>query len=239
MHAVKVGQFEGPLDLMLELIEGRKLSINDVSLAEVTDQYLEYLKKLEHFPLEEVAFFVVVASTLMLIKSRSLMPSMELTPEEEKSIGELEERLKIYQRIRELSLHVKNIFGEKCLFARDGFKGVEIGFIEPTKTNIIILHQTLKRLLENLPIKECLPEVEVKKVISLEEKILELAERIKNQMETSFHEFSTSKNGGKDGKRIEIIVSFLAMLEMIKQGMIMVRQGGLFEKITICKKNYE
>lgn len=119
------------MDLLLSLIEKRKFSINDVSLAEITDQYVEYLKKLQNFPIEEVTFFIVIASTLMLIKSRSLMPGLELTDEEEQSIEELEERLKLYRRIRQLSLHIKNLFGRNPLFSREGFRGIEVGFIEP------------------------------------------------------------------------------------------------------------
>lgn len=235
MYAVKLGQFEGPLDLLLELIEKRKFSINDVSLAEITDQYVEYLKKLENFPTEEVVIFIAIASTLMLIKSRSLMPSLELTEEEEKSIEELEERLKIYGRIRELSFHIKNIFAKNPVFIREGFKGVEIGFIEPEGLDINKLVCVLREVLDKLPVKECLPEKEVKKVISLEEKITELTERMRTSLEMSFSEFTGSKNSAeKEEIKIEIIVSFLAMLELVKQGIIMVKQAELFDNINIC-----
>lgn len=236
MYAVKVGQFEGPLDLLLELIEKRQFSINDVSLAQVTDQYLEYLKQLEKFPIEEVALFVAIASTLMLIKSHSLIPSLELTQEEEHSIEELEERLKIYRRIRELSVYIKEIFAQNPLFAREGLKGIDFGFIEPKGVSVSILYKILKGITESLPTERCLPEAEVKKIISLEEKIKELIDRIQDRLELSFDEFTDSKTGAKD-KKIEIIVSFLAILELIKRGIIMVNQAQLFGEINICSAN--
>lgn len=237
MYAVKVGQFEGPLDLLLGLIEKKKLSINDVSLSEITDQYLEYLKKLENFPLEEAVVFIAVASTLMLIKSHSLMPTLELSPEEEQSIEELEERLKIYRRIKELSVNIKNLFGENPIFGREGFKGAELGFLEPKGLSKEILYKLLKEITENLPSKEILPAAEVKKMIRLEDKVKDLVQKVQARLELSFAEFSTSKtsSGEMRDKKLEVIVSFLAMLELIKQGMIVVNQAGLFDNIKICK----
>ena len=186
MYSIKLNQFEGPLDLLLDLIEKKKLSINELSLATISDQYLEYLKQLENFPLEEVAGFVVIASTLILIKSKSLIPSLELTEEEEESIGELEERLKQYQRIKELSLNIKKFFGKNLQFSRESFKGMEMGFIEPKKLTLYSVVSIIKEILNNFPKIEKLPEITVKKIISMEEKINELTERIKTKMELSF-----------------------------------------------------
>lgn len=234
MYAIKAGQFEGPLDLLLTLIEKRKMSINDVSLTEITDQYLDYLKHLEDFPMEEVALFIGISSTLMLIKSRSLMPTLELTESEEESIEDLEKRLVIYRYIRDLSLKMARSFGKRPVFSREGFKGIDMGFIEPKGVNAQILQETLKSVIDNLPQKECLTEAQVKKIISLEEKILELTERIKNKLEISFEEFVNLDKKEKDEKKIEIIVSFLAMLELVKQGVVSANQNNLFDNINIC-----
>jgi segregation and condensation protein A len=233
-YSVKVKDFEGPFDLLLGLIESRELSINEIYLAEITDQYLDYLKGLESFPLEEVASFVVVASTLMLIKSRSLLPSLEITTEEEKSITELEDRLKIYQKIRELALGLQKNIGKEPMFEREAFKGFEINFLEPEGVNIEKLHSLLQNVLASLPVKEKLPEVEVKKIITLEEKILELTDRIQNSLQMSFREFAGAGRHGAEIKA-EIIVSFLAMLELVKQGIIMVKQEENFDNISISK----
>ncbi|NOY35764.1 MAG: segregation/condensation protein A [bacterium] len=242
MYEVKTAQFEGPLDLLLGLIEKRKVSINDVSLAGIAERYLEYLRRLRNFPLEEAAGFVVIASTLMVIKSRSLMPSMELTEEEERSIEELEDRLKIYRRIRDLSVHLENLFGKNPLFERGGL-GVLFAspeekkdFIEPEGVTKETLRSCLDAALKKLPEKESLPEAEVKRIISLEDKIMELSGRIQDSLEVSFSEFSVSRGDiGSGDKRVEIIISFLAMLELVKQGFIMVRQEDLFDSINIRK----
>ena len=90
MYEFKTGGFEGPLELLLDLIDRRKLSINEVSLAGITDEYIAYIRALEKFKPEEVASFLVVASTLMLVKSRSLLPQLEISDEEEADIQELE-----------------------------------------------------------------------------------------------------------------------------------------------------
>ncbi len=237
-YAVKIKDFEGPFDLLLGLIESRDLSINEVCLAEIADQYLEHLKKLESFPLEEVAAFVVVASTLMLIKSHSLMPSLQISKEEEKSIVELEDRLKVYQQIREMAQGLQKRLGAAPMFEREAFKGFEIKFLEPEGVTVQKLHEVLSAALENLPAKEKLPEVEVKKIISLEEKILELTERIQNSLRMSFDDFAKSGQPTAEVKA-EIIVSFLAMLELVKQGIIIVRQDGLFDNINMQKYEHE
>lgn len=238
MYEVQTSQFSGPLDLLLGLIEKRKVSINDVSLADITDQYMDHLKELRKFPIAEVAFFVVIASTLMLVKSRSLIPSIELTEEEEQSIEELEGRLRIYRRIKEFSGRLNKLFGKNPLFERTSFKGVELGFMEPKGVDKESLRSALKNVLENLPAQEKLPEAEVMKIISIEEKIRELTDRVSYSLEISFTEFSVSRNDiDRQNKKAEIIVSFLAMLELTKQGIIMVRQEELFESINILKQS--
>ncbi len=82
-YKVKTHVFEGPLDLLLDLVEKRKLFVNDVSLAEVTDDFIKYIETHEEFPIGESAEFIVIASTLMLVKSRSLLPMLALTEDEE------------------------------------------------------------------------------------------------------------------------------------------------------------
>ena len=109
-YKVKTSVFEGPLELLLNLVEKRKLLINEVSLAKVADDFITYAKGLEKFPVAESANFILIASTLVLIKSRSLLPALALTEEEEGSVVELEQRLKIYQRTRQLSHQVAALF---------------------------------------------------------------------------------------------------------------------------------
>ena len=96
-YNVKTHIFEGPLDTLLSLIEKRKLFINDISLAQVADDYISYVRSLTDFPLADSAHFVLIASTLVLIKSKSLLPNLSLTEEEQSNIDDLEDRLKHYQ----------------------------------------------------------------------------------------------------------------------------------------------
>lgn len=241
-YQIKLEKFEGPLGLLLEMIEKRKLSINEVSLANVTNQYIEYLKTLEGFPLGEVSNFVSIASTLMLIKSASLIPSFELTEEEAGDIKNLERRLRIYAQIRNFAVSLGQSFGKNIMFNREAFLGFNFGFLEPKGVTKERLHATLKQIIANLPIKEILPEAIVKKTVSLEKKIEEIVSRIQHQIELSFGDVSGFGNKasqrlvGLGPKKMEIIVSFLAILELIKRGFVVVEQATLFESIKI-KKN--
>jgi len=227
MYQIKLEKFEGPLGLLLEVIEKRKLSINEVSLAEVTDQYIKYLKKLEGFPLEEVAGFVAIASTLLLIKSASLIPSLNISEEEAGDIKDLERRLQIYAKIRNFATILGQFFGEDIMFGREAFLGFNFGFLEPKGVTKEKIFSAMKQIVANLPIKEILPEAVVKKTISLEKKIEEIVSRIQHQIELSFASVSSKS------EKVEIIVSFLAVLELIKRGFVVVEQPTLFENIRI------
>jgi segregation and condensation protein A len=116
LFIVKTQSFEGPLDLLLELIEKKKLFISDISLAQVTDDFIEHIKNMGDIAIGESAHFILVASTLLLIKSKSLLPSLVLTEEEQGDIRNLEARLKIYKRIKEASQNVAKMFGDEVIF---------------------------------------------------------------------------------------------------------------------------
>jgi len=245
-YAVKTSVFEGPLDLLLDLVEKRKLFVNDVSLAQVTNDFIKYIDEHEEFPIGESAEFIVIASTLMLVKSRSLLPMLELTDEEEASIEDLEKRLMVYARVRELSLEIKKIFGQQIIFEKGPSKNISVIFSPDSKTNQEELHLALMRVLESLPKKEVLPKALVKKMINLEETIEKLAERISLGIKTNFKDFygKDLKASGKltYEKKVVIIVGFLAMLELVKRGALRVSQesGGEIEmeSETISVPNY-
>lgn len=108
---IKTQVFEGPLDLLLNLVEKKKLFINDIALSKVTDDFIAYIQSFEAMPIGDAAHFILIASTLLLIKSKSLLPTLNLTEEEEVGIQDLETRLKIYKRIKDASLNVqKNVW---------------------------------------------------------------------------------------------------------------------------------
>lgn len=228
-YKVKTEIFEGPLDLLLQLIEKRKLHINDISLAKITDDYLSYISAVDSFPLKEAAHFILIASTLVLIKSRSLLPALVLTEDEESDILDLERRLREYKRIKELSEHIKILCGAHVMYIPLQRSRMESVFSPTPKTTMRYMRKAMQFVLRALPKKEMIPLAIIKKIVSLEETIEILMERIKKSIHLRFHDFV---NIGADGK-MEIIVSFLAMLELIRRGIISVKQDKHFADILI------
>ena len=226
-YQVKTETFEGPLELLLDLVEKRKLFINEISLATVADDYIAHLKSFEKLPVDFVSSFLIIASTLILIKSKSLLPTLDLTVEEKQDIEELESRLKEYQRIRELSVHVKSLFGANVVFPKGQSRIREAVFAPSEEIKAPSIFDAMREVIARFPKKVSLPKVIVKKVISLEEVMDKLAERITSNFKMSFREFA---GVGKEEK-VNIIVSFLAMLELVKQGMISVTQDEQTEDI--------
>ncbi|MBU4057515.1 segregation/condensation protein A, partial [Patescibacteria group bacterium] len=150
----KTNVFEGPLDLLLELIEKRKLFVNDISLAQVTDDYIKYVNNLENFDVPHVADFLLIASTLLLIKSKSLLPNLDLTEEEELNIEYLETRLKLYQQMRSLSQYVNELASGDKIFEREYFVDIEPVFSPSGDISIENLFSAIKKLIDRLPKKE-------------------------------------------------------------------------------------
>lgn len=229
---IKTEVFEGPLDLLLSLVEKRKLFINDIALAKVTDDFISHIEQFEKLPMGESAQFILVASTLLLIKSRSLLPSLTLTEEEQVDIHDLETRLKIYKRIKDASVNVKQLFGHEMIFPPSQERPVKPIFSPHESMNLLALAQSIRDVIKQLPKKETLPKAVVKKVISLEEMIDNLTERIQAGLRMSFKEFSA----GHKHERVNVIVSFLAMLELVKQGTIHVSQDTTFGDIHMETK---
>lgn len=217
-YSVKTPVFEGPLDLLLDLIEKRKLFVSDVSLTQVTDDFIKFVETHEEFPLDESAEFIVVASTLMLIKSRSLLPNLTLTEEETESIEDLEHRLKLYQKVKELSGELRKLFGKNMIFEKQPRRSDIVVFSPDSKTDIANLSQALFRVLETLPKKDILPKTIVRKIITLEATIEKLSERIAKGLKMKFSDIY------KKEEKTSIIVGFLAVLELVKRGALKVSQ---------------
>ncbi|MGB2580793.1 MAG: ScpA family protein [Minisyncoccia bacterium] len=231
-YQIKTDVFEGPLELLLDLVEKRKLFINEISLAQVADDYIAHLKQFEKMPVDFVSNFLIVASTLILIKSKSLLPTLSLTEEETQDIDELERRLKEYQKIRELSVHIKQMFGANVSFPKGQSREKEIIFAPSEEVTAQSIFSAMRDVIAHFTKKVTLPKVVVKKVISLEEMMDKLTTRITGSLKMSFKEFA---GVGKEEK-VNVIVSFLAMLELVKQGIIAVTQGENEDDIQIETK---
>jgi segregation and condensation protein A len=233
-YTVKTKVFEGPLELLLNLIEKRKLFINDISLSQVADDYIEHINTQENFSVANTADFILVASTLVLIKSKSLLPTLDLSSEEQESIDDLEMRLKLYQKMKELSLHISQMFGKNIMFSKTPSKNIKPIFSPDKDLSLSKIKDGIMSVLHNLPQKAvAIPKKVVEKVISLEEVMENLAERITKGLKMSFKEFS----GMGKGEKVNIIVSFLAMLELVKQGIVSVTQDKHFSDITMETDN--
>ncbi|MFA6194104.1 MAG: segregation/condensation protein A [Parcubacteria group bacterium] len=233
MFNVQLEKFEGPLDLLLKLIEEQKLDITRLNIAKVADDYLEYIRGNENIDLENLAEFVSIASRIILIKSQSILPTIEITPDEEKEIVDLEERLNEYRLFRAASEKIAEMQGKKrFLFSRDYLLGISSIFSPPKSLNVFDLKKAFLAVVSGIILPEKLPEESVQRIITLEEKIDELKDSLQKRVETSFRELS-----GSSKDKVEVIVAFLAMLEMVKQRIIEVEQTDIFEDIRIAKIN--
>lgn len=233
-YQVRTSVFEGPMELLLSLIEKRKLFINEISIAEVTDDYLTHVKGLTELPITQIANFIIVAATLILIKSRSLLPEITLSEEEETSIGDLEKRLSLYQVIRDISSKIKDELSGPTIWERPFSRNKQVVFSPDPSFTVINIHQSIKSVIANLPQKEIIPSIAVKKVISIEEMIESITKRMENELSLSFKKLSGHSDSKRDREqKVYVIVGFLALLELVKQGLVMVQQSRHFEDIDI------
>src|ERR1035437_3017007 len=196
-YKIKQGTFEGPLELLLSLIEEKKLFVNEISLADVTNDYISYIKSLSGVPTDkhiaDVSYFILIAATLILIKSKSLLPNLSLTEDEEEKISDLENRLKLYKIIKNASIDINNNFGTKIIFMPNERIWSEPLFSPDPQITINSINLSILEVLTHVPKKvEKLPEVEVKKIKNIDEIINSLTDRIQNAMNLSFKEFTQS-----------------------------------------------
>jgi segregation and condensation protein A len=228
---IKISKYEGPLDLLLDLIEKKKLSINEISLSEVADQFLNYSRRFRELPSGHLASFLVIASTLMVIKSKSLLPFFEIEKEDEESISDLEMRLKRLKFFREFAEKLKIlVLKKKFLFFRES-RTDKFGFYPPDDFKAEMLFVVINSFLQSFPETEELPEKILEKVKSLEEKIEEISKKIQNNIGLSFEGAIDKKN------RLDMILGFLAVLELIKKGLLEAEQSEPFSDIRL--KKYE
>jgi segregation and condensation protein A len=233
---IKLEQFEGPLELLLSLIEDRKLDITKVSLGSVADQYLERLAAdKDAISLENLSSFLVIAARLILIKSKMLLPVLEFTDEEEEAMEDLEVRLIEYRRFREVAekIVVMIRLGRRS-FPREKFLRAMEVFIPPKGITPESLRRHFESVLGEIPLPERIVEETIEEIMSLEERIASLQVSLRDRAEHSFREISSSATN-----RMEVIVSFLAILELVKQRYVVVDQGDAFGDIRILVSKTE
>lgn len=225
---VRTEAFEGPMELLIELVEKRKLLINDISLAQVTDEYMQTVSVMQELSLPNTAQFITLAATLLLIKSRSLLPVLDLTTEEEASIEDLEIRLKQYQIYRDAGLVLQGSFGKQIMYEPEYTPPREPIFAPDKFCNVSEIEAAMYRVIAGLPKFETRPTAKVRPTISLEEMMNKLRHRIEQQMQAKFSEIRATETDHKN-----VIVGFLAILELFKQGNIIISQAHRFADIHL------
>jgi len=230
MYKIKVELFEGPLDLLLQLIEQDKLDITEVSLSQVTDQYLENIHA-AHKRIEpgDLADFLSVAARLLLIKSRLLLPYLSMLDDDEDE-PDLEQQLKMYQLFHDASKKLQKIISRKHFgFVREKlFIQQEVGFQPPQGVTTKKLSNIYSEIINRLSPVDAIPESMVRRTVSIGERIAHIRQLLDKYEEYSFHKIlSTAKD------KTEVIISFLALLELTKQEQVKLTQEKTFTDIII------
>jgi segregation and condensation protein A len=176
--------------------------------------------------------FISIASTLILIKSKSLLPQLDIGIDEQSEIEDLELRLKLLQIFKNASKDVKEIFGQKVSVSRLNVKKQIIEFSPTKQIDIFKMKWFIDQLIHNFPKTVKRPEKHVTKTISLEEMMNKVINRVRQNMTISFKMLSSEHKEKKN-----VIISFLAILELVKLGNVDVRQEGIFSDITIESTN--
>jgi len=231
----KLESFEGPLHLLLEMIESEQLPVSEVALSQVTDQFLRYVESAERerVELETIVDFLFIASRLLYVKSKYVLDSA-IVREEDGEIA-LEQQLKLFQAYQEASrLLAEVVSTRRPVFGRSNVlvqkSAVEGKFHEPTGVTIETLSFAFGNVLSRLRFVIPRKEVVYEKAVSIREKIDLIKSLIAMTGELNF-----SRIVGEHATTVDVVVSFLAMLEMAKQRLVAVEQEEMFEEIRITR----
>ena len=230
MFNFELEKFSGPLDLLLQLIEQEELDVSQIALAKVTDQYLAYLDASIDLPANELADFLVVATKLLVIKSKILLPQM--ADDEEDSAEQLEAQLKMYKEYLEASKNIEALIaGTKRTFAKERLPiDFRPKFSPPINLSANDLNLIFEEIIKRLDYISSLPEKIMERVISLKEMVGNIRQKIGEFKKIGFRQLLNEANS-----KSEVVVCFMALLELIKSGEAVVNQKGIFDEIEIEK----
>ncbi|TQQ84137.1 segregation and condensation protein A [Peptacetobacter hominis] len=236
-YNVQIKAYEGPMDLLYDLVTKHKIDIKDISISEITAQYIDYLSQMEKMDMEITSDFIAMASKLLEIKSRYLLYIQRENEEDEDPRLELVEKLEEYRKYKQASVELK----DKCskIYERFYRKREEVITEEKLNTDDIsveLMMEYLPKLLKRIEDKkeeqavtDDVKRLVSKKVFSVEEKIVYIRSILNEKKEVSF--MDTIKDGTKD----EVIATFLSILELIKEREIKVEQDTFFDDIIIIR----
>lgn len=230
-------KFSGPLGLLLTMIESEEMDITEIALAKIADEYVNYIRSASDIDPEEMADFLVIAAKLLFIKSKALLPYL-YTAEDAQEVDDLERQLRMYKEFVSASQKIKDRVAEKhFLFLPPLLKNRRQQFnlpvfTAPTKINTDLMQEVFIRLLSALEKlqEEKLPESHLEPKISIDDKILQIKKMIFDKVRVNFSKLLESA-----ANKTEVIVSFLAVLELAKQKELIFEQDELFGEINISR----
>ena len=239
---VKINVFEGPLDLLLHLIEKNKIDIYDIPIVEITDQYMEYLHSMEQEDLGTMSEFMVMAATLLDIKCKMLLPKeVNEEGEEEDPREELVQKLLEYKMYKYMSYELKDYMDNAAgvFYKNPSIPDEVLKYREPVDPAELLAGLTLEKL-NNIyqsilkkqeskidPIRSKFGTIE-KEEVSLSDKMLAMKSYAAEHRKFNFRQLLTSQSS-----RVQVIVTFLSILELMKMGYIHVQQDELFDDIQV------
>ena len=241
---VKLQVFEGPLDLLLHLLEKNKVNIYDIPIVEITNQYMEYIAEMRRQDLNVMSEFLVMAATLLDIKSKMLLPAKESEDEEEDPRAELVQQLLEYKMYKCMAYELRDrqIDAEKVWFKAPTIPPEVLAYEEPVDVNELMSGVTLARLNDIFqsiikkqadkidPVRSKFGRIE-KEEVSLSAKMTYVEEYSLHHGHFSFRSLLEAQSG-----KMEVVVTFLAILELMKMGKIVVSQEYTFDDIKIESK---
>jgi len=234
-YHVKLDMFEGPLDLLLHLISKAKIKIEDISITEITEQYLDYLDKMKEFDVEIASEFLVMAATLLYIKSRSLLPKLKDEEQEEADPEQdLIRRLSEYKKYKEASEKLRE---RENIYSNIYYKLPEELVDEKEKSYSTLIEGDANDLLlaflklmaqRNFQKTERRVYPIIRRSVTVSQRIQEIKDILYKTYQCSFFQLLED-----NCHRSDVVVTFLALLEMLKDNQIRIYQQGQFEDIII------
>lgn len=237
-YPIKIENFEGPLDLLCHLIDKNKMDICDVKISEIADQYIEYINKMEEMNLEIASEFLIMASTLIYLKSKSLLPK-ENDDEEELSEEELLRRIIEYKKYKEISAKLKEAFIEnsKRIFKQPDTvelpkQKLEIHYSREDmfKAYKSIVERSRHRLNQNA---KNIDKIAIVDHYTVAEKVKEMFKELIQNKRFVFNKLFSSKKCNKE----EIVTAFTGLLELSRRSKVITDQKVIFGDITVEKVN--
>lgn len=236
-YAVKIDNFEGPLDLLCHLIEINKMDIYDINLREITDQYIEYLNRMEKLNLEIASEFLVMASALLYLKSKKLLPKQE-EEEEELTEEELLRRIVEYKKFKEISNKLKENY---LIYSKRSFKAQEE--IELPKRQLkkdydnTVIPEIYKALVERTAVKVNKNAKNIEKIAIVENytvasKVKEMVKELIRHKRFVFNKMFTLSKHNKQ----EVVTAFSGLLELSRRSKVETEQEELFGEIVVTKR---